>query len=117
MGELTDAEIDAATERGRVEMATKPRAKSARYDRKLDRLVVELTNGCLFMFPPRLAQGLEEASDAQLSAVEILGVGFGLHWEELDVDLTVGGLMAGRFGTRRYMEEHFGPDWALTEAA
>ncbi|VTZ64182.1 hypothetical protein EMEDMD4_570063 [Sinorhizobium medicae] len=38
-----------------------------------------LTNGCTFAFPPRLAQGLEEASSDQLAAVEILGHGYGLH--------------------------------------
>jgi len=42
---------------------------------------------------------LERASDAALSAVEILWLGTGLHWEQLDVDLSVPGLLAGLFGT------------------
>lgn len=107
MAELTDAEIDAAIERGK-HMSGEPRAISARYDRRSKRIVVELTNGCIFAFPPHLAQGLEDASAEQLSKVEILGTGYGLHWEELDVDFSVPGLMAGMFGTRAYMARRAG---------
>ena len=117
MAELTDEAIDAAMKRGRIELATKPRAETARYDRQLGRLVIELTNGCVFLFPPRLGQGLEHATDDQIEAVEVLGSGYGLHWEELDADLSVEGLMAGRFGSQRYMERRFGPDWRFADAA
>jgi Protein of unknown function (DUF2442) len=117
MADLSEADWKAAEERGRIEMATKPRARSARYDRDLDQLVVELVNGCTFLFPPRLAQGLENATDDQLERVEILGYGFGLHWEALDADLKVESLLAGRFGSQRYMQERFGPDWRDTAQA
>ena|SRR5665213_1695306 len=103
MAELTNAEIDAALARGEIARATEPRAAKAGYDRKLDRIIVDLTNGCAFAFPPRLAQGLETATDAQLADVEILGNGYGLHWEALDVDLSIPGLLAGIFGTKSYM--------------
>ena len=73
-------------------LQTEPRAASARYDRKLSRIVVDLTNSCAFAFPPRLAQGLETATDEQLKAVQILGVGHSLRWEALDVDLLIPGL-------------------------
>lgn len=112
-----DIDWTAAEERGRIEMALKPRAMSARFDPVAQRIVIELVNGSTFAFPPRLAQGLEGATDQQLEQVEVLGVGFGLHWEELDVDLKVESLMAGRFGSRRYMEERFGPDWRFANAA
>lgn len=108
MAEPSDAELDAALERGRVARATEPRAASARYDRSAERVVVELTNGCVFAFPPRLAQGLEKATDDQLAQVEILGAGYGLHWEELDADLSVPGLLAGLFGTKAYMARRAG---------
>jgi hypothetical protein len=103
MAELTDAEIDAALERGKVMRESEPRAAQARYDRARGRIVVDLTNGCTFAFPARLAQGLESASDDDLAAVEILGAGFGLHWEALDADLSIPGLLAGVFGTRAHM--------------
>lgn len=34
-------------------------------------------------FPPRLAQGLEAASDDELDAGEVLGASYGLHEEVL----------------------------------
>ncbi len=80
----------------------------ARYDRRLDRVVVELTNGCTFAFPPRLAHGLEAATADQLAQVEVLGAGGGLHWEALDADLSVPGLLAGLFRTRAYTARHAG---------
>ena len=115
MVDLTDAEFDAQLEaaerRGRIAMATAPRAKSVRYDAVLGQIVVELVSGCTFMFPPRIAQFLEDATDEQLAEVEMTPFGFGLHWESLDADYTVSGLLAGRFGTARFMRERFGPHW------
>lgn len=104
MDELTDQEFEAANERGRVHFETEPHAKSASYDANTGIVTVDLFNGCRFMFPARELQGLERASDEQLAEVEVLGVGFGLHWESLDADFTVPGLLAGRFGNKKHME-------------
>ena len=98
-----DTEIDRATARGRQIALTEPSAARARYDRRAGRVLVELTNGCSFTFPARSLQGLQKASDAELAEVEILGAGYGLHWETLDADFTVPGLLMGVFGTRRWM--------------
>jgi hypothetical protein len=117
MAELTDAQIDAATARGKIAREAEPRAASARYDRQLGRVVVELTNGCTFAFPPRLAQGLESATDDQLAAIEILGAGYGLHWEALDADLSIPGLLAGIFGTKTYMARRAGQTTSPAKAA
>ncbi len=117
MVELTDAQIDAATERGKIAHLREPRATEVRYNRKLKRMVVELTNGCTFTFPPDLAQGLETATDGQLAQVEIIGVGYGLHWEALDVDLSVPGLLAGLFGTKAHMARQAGKTTSPAKAA
>ncbi|MEZ5838137.1 MAG: DUF2442 domain-containing protein [Geminicoccaceae bacterium] len=117
MAELTDAEFAAAVERGRIAQQTEPRAASVRYNRKNGRIIVELTNGCTFAFPPHLAQGLETATDDELNTVEILGAGYGLHWEFLDVDLSVPGLMAGLFGTKAYMARKAGQATSPAKAA
>lgn len=117
MAELTDTEIDAALERGRLAAAGEPRAAAVRYDRKLRRVVVELTNGCTFAFPPHLAQGLEHATEEELETVEILGAGYGLHWEALDADFTVPGLLAGIFGTKAYMARRAGQATSPAKAA
>ncbi len=108
MTELTDAQIDAALERGRTAQLHEPRAAAARYDRRSGRVIVELINGCTFAFPPKLAQGLETATEEQLSQVEILGAGYGLHWEALDADLSIPGLLAGLFGTKAYLAQQAG---------
>jgi len=117
MAELSDAEIDAARERGIAARAAEPRASSARYDRKRRRVVVELTNGSTFAFPPALAQGLEHADEDQLAEVALLGEGYGLHWESLDVDFTVHGLLAGVFGSRAYMARKAGQARSEAKAA
>jgi uncharacterized protein DUF2442 len=93
-----------AERRGERALRSEPRARAARYDRRTGRIHVDLTNGCSFAFPARRAQGLERASDEELAQVEILGLGLGLHWERLDVDLTVPGLLAGLFGTKAWMD-------------
>lgn len=117
MAELTDAQIDAALARGEIARHLEPRAIAVRYDRKIDRMIVELSNGCTFAFPPRLAQGLESATEDQLTQVEILGRGYGLHWKALDTDLSVPGLLAGLFGTRAHMARQAGRATSLAKAA
>jgi len=108
MAELTDLQIDAALERGKAAKASEPRAAAVRFDAKRRRIVVDLVNGSTFAFPPALAQGLAQATDAQLADVQILGEGYGLHWEALDVDFSVPGLLAGIFGTKAYLAQRAG---------
>lgn len=117
MADPTDAAIDPALARGTAARQAEPRAAAARYDRALDRVVVELTNGCSFTFPPRLAQGLEDATVDQIAQVEVLGAGSGLHWEALDVDLSLPGLMAGLFGTASFMARGAGRATSPAKAA
>lgn len=117
MAEPTDAQVDAALVRGHAARLREPRAAGVRYDRDLGRVIVELTNGCTFAFPPGLAEGLEGATDEQLSQAEILGAGSGLHWEALDVDLSIPGLLAGLFGTRAAMARRAGRASSPAKAA
>jgi hypothetical protein len=117
MADLADARIDDALARGEAARLHEPSAASARYDRQLDRVIVEQTNGCTFAFPPRLAQGLETATEDQLAQVEILGAGYGLHWEALDTDLSIPGLLPGLFGTRAFMAPHAGQATSPAKAA
>lgn len=105
MAEISDAAIEAARLRGLEAQRNEPRAVKARYDRRRKRVVVDLLNGATFAFPAHLAQGLDTATDDELAKVEVLGSGYGLRWETLDVDLSIPGLLAGVFGTRRWMAE------------
>lgn len=76
-----------------------------RYDRDSRRVVVNLTNGCTFIFPADRGQGLVGASDEELAQVEALPGGVGLHWEKLDIDMSVPRLVAGIFGNQMGMRE------------
>lgn len=117
MVELTDAQIEAANERGRIAAATEPRAVSARYDAKSQRIVVELTSGATFAFPPALAEGLCNATSEQLADIEVSPIGFGLHWPQIDEDYTVKGLMNGVFGTAKWMAAQAGRTTSPAKAA
>lgn len=94
-----------ARKRGEEMLQKNPRARSAYYDRESGRIVVDLLNGCTFMFPTELAQGLRGVAPEDLAEVEVDPYGLTLHWEKLDADFTVAGLMGGVFGTRAWMAE------------
>jgi hypothetical protein len=97
------AQLPAARQRAIDEAEREARAIGASYDRKSERIQVELSNGCAFSFPAELGQGLRGATPKQLAAVEITPNGEGLHWEELDADLLVDQLVRGVFGSKRWM--------------
>lgn len=103
--QITDAALAAARRRGALADQAEPRAAAARYDAASGRIIVDLTNGCVFAFPARALQGLADAPDADLAAVEITGVGRGLYWPRLDADFTVPGLLMGLFGSRTWMAQ------------
>ena len=107
--EVDEATVEArhreAVKRGEETMRTQPRAVEVFHDKESARIVVHLSNGCTFVFPPEIAQGLAGASASDLSEIEILPPGFGLHWEKLDADLSLPGLMAGIFGSKTWMSE------------
>jgi hypothetical protein len=117
MADLTDAQLDAAAAHGRIARLAEPRATRAWYDASRGHVVVELTNGSTFSFPARLGQGLEAATGDQLADIEILGAGYGLHWEALDVDLSIPGLVSGLFGTKAHMARQAGKATSPAKAA
>jgi hypothetical protein len=99
-----------AVEVARQARATEPQALSVHYDDINRLIVIHLNSGASFSFPPDIAQGFAGASPEDLAAVEITPSGMGLHWENLDTDFTVSGLLIGRFGTKVWMAaflDHF----------
>jgi hypothetical protein len=68
-----------------------------------------------------LVKGLCDATPEQLAEVEVevevQGMGFGLHWESLDGDSSVPGLMNGIFGTARWMAKRAGSATSAKKAA
>jgi len=111
MGTLTirdrdlNKQIIQAKTAGAAALENEPRAKAARYSPTRRQVIVELTNGCSFIFPVDKAQGLAGASNKDLADVQILGKGFGLHWEKLDADLSIPSLVVGIFGSKAWMRE------------
>jgi hypothetical protein len=101
---LNNEIVEARTAAGMSD-ASEPRAQAAYYDLNTDRIVIELRNGATFLFPPELVQGLGGASPDNLKNVEVTPSGEGLHWEQLDVDMSIPALMVGIFGTKAWMAE------------
>lgn len=61
-----------------------------------DNLIVDLVDGRTISVPLVWFPRLSEASPSQLQNWELLGDGEGIHWPELDEDLSVAGLLAGK---------------------
>lgn len=91
-----------ASRAGRRAAKTEPRAAFAAYRSQERALRIELTNGATITLPVELISGLEGARPKDLRGVEVLGRGSGLHWEALDLDLSVPGLLSSWFS---------GPEW------
>ncbi len=85
--------------------AAHARAVLAEYHPAERRVHVELSNGALFAFPVDDAQGLADASDEDIAAVDISPSGYALEWRSIDVDLLLEPLMRGVLGTREWMRE------------
>jgi len=100
------AQIPAARARERQERRQGLRARTAAYDGTARRIVLELTNGYLFGFPIRAIPALKAATEAQLSQVEVDPSGGALRWADLDVDLSVPGLILSAVGAEEKLR-HF----------
>ena len=103
--EELDAQIARAKAAAQVADATEPRAASVRFDRSSGLIVISLKNGAFFSFPPTLVQGLEEALPEDLDDVWLDASGSSIHWERLDADFNIAGLVAGIFGTKAWMSQ------------
>ncbi len=60
-------------------------------------ILIELTDGRQIGFPSARFRLLVNASDAELEQVELCLNGAALRWEQLDEDITVRGIVEGRF--------------------
>lgn len=101
---VSNEQIDAAIERAKQFEAHDPRVIHARYDAHEDFVTLDFPGRVRLSIPRDELQGLETASRSQLSKIEIIGNGTGLHWPLLDVDHYVMGLLEHIFGTKRWMK-------------
>lgn len=98
--DVTDAEIDAAIARGKVYDETAQHATAVAYrDHAIE---ITFATGVKLTVPARLLQGLKKADEREIARVELLGDDM-LHWESLDVDHYIPGVLKGVFGNRAWM--------------
>jgi hypothetical protein len=88
--------------RGQEADRVEPRAEGATYDLKRDLVVVILRGGFAFGFSPGAVEGLRDAPAQELSEIRISPSGDGLHWDGLDVDVSLTGLMMGALNLREW---------------
>lgn len=60
-----------------------------------DAIIVGLVDGRIISAPLVWFPRLSQASKAQRENWELLGEGEGVHWPEIDEDLSIAGLLAG----------------------
>jgi hypothetical protein len=104
---ITD-EAGLPQERMLADVKNQPKAVRARYDRRMSRIIVSLDSGLDLAFPPRLAQGLENAPADELANIEIRPLGDGLYWPAIDADLYIPALLQGVLGSKRWMPSQMG---------
>ena len=75
--------------------ATEPAALRVWVEKRT--VFLELTDGRIVGFPADRFRLLQKATNEQLQKVVLELDGFALRWEELDEDITVPGVVAGRF--------------------
>ena len=61
-----------------------------------DTLSVDLSDGRTVSVPLGWFPRLEHASPKERSSWRLIGHGSGIHWEDIDEDLSIEGLLAGR---------------------
>jgi hypothetical protein len=108
MATLDEDAVAAANARAAARLTKTPIATAARYDRRIGRVVVELSTGLDIAFKPRDAQGLEAAKPQELARIEISPSGLGLHFPAIDADLYLPALLAGFLGSRKWMAASMG---------
>jgi hypothetical protein len=105
---MMPTEFVVANARAKKLKAVVPTAIAAHYDKRMDRIVLSLSSKLEVMFPPKLAQGLENASPADLVKIEISPSGYGIHFPRLDADLYLPSLLEGFLGSKRWMAARLG---------
>ncbi len=100
--------VERANRAGVARRAAEPHAVEARYDRRTRRVVIRLSNRIDLAFSPDDAEGLEGATVAQLSSIEVSPSGFGIYFPKLDADIYIPGLLAGVLGSQRWMAMRLG---------
>lgn len=101
-------EYEAANKRAADRRRKTPIATAVRYDRRIGRIVIDLSSGIEVAFRPHDAQGLERSKPDDLTEIEISPSGLGIHFPRLDADLYLPALLEGFLGSRHWMAVEMG---------
>ncbi len=80
-------------------IATDARVRDVRVD--ADHLTLDLVDGRRIAVPLAWYPRLRDATSTQRARWEIAGGGYGIHWPEIDEDLSTDGLLRGIPAARR----------------
>ena len=100
----TDEEIDAALEAAKHAEPT-PAVTKVEYLGELCAISIHVNTGQRLLLPVEDMQFLNTARPEQLYETEIVRLGSGIGFPVLDAHFSVEGLLAGRYGNRRWMEQ------------
>ena len=99
------AQIPAARAREAAERRAGLRARSAAFDPATGRLILELTNGTVFGFPPQLVPDLRGLTREELERVTLSPSGDELFWDAQDLQVSVPGVLMASFNrTQKFRE-------------
>lgn len=107
LDEIED-DLDVIRERMRREHPGEPRVTGARYDHATSRVLVELSNGCLFGFPVWMVPGTSRATPDELERMELEPFGEAVLWTEINADVHVTGLMLSTLNVKTWAAKYLG---------
>lgn len=96
-----------------------PRAVTAWFDAAQNLVMFKLKNDCVFGFPPPESEywGLSRATSEQLARIELWPGGEALHWEEIDADISVPGLLFDLLNVKAWYAKWLGGAKSEAKAA
>ncbi|MGI8640082.1 MAG: DUF2442 domain-containing protein [Pyrinomonadaceae bacterium] len=99
-----DKDFVIAEKFGNTDLAELPKIKNLVLEKRNRRLKFDLSNGVTLIVPADSIQGLQKASDSDLTDVELWDEGLMIYWKRLDVAFQTSSLLLGVFGTTQWMK-------------
>ncbi|MBA2494455.1 MAG: DUF2442 domain-containing protein [Acidobacteria bacterium] len=89
---------------GNRDLAELPKIKNLVLEKRNRRMKFDLSNGVTLIVPADSIQGLQKASDVDLTNIELWDEGLMIYWKRLDVAFQTSSLLLGVFGTKQWMK-------------
>lgn len=100
-----DEQIEQIRQKSKLKFLVEPRAITANYFPNDKTIAIYLNTGAVLTIPVNPIQWLIDADPQLLTEIEITPLGDGLHWEKLDIDLSIPGLLSGNLGDAQWMKK------------